>query len=321
MSLFISDFKNNQKTENLNTAFLFPGSGVELCGHEKSFFETHYDFCRPFADKCCSKTSLKIESVLSPQKDTNFSDLEMQYFTYTFSAIIASYLFTKGIYPKLTGGYSMGLYCAAYSSGFISYETGLDLIKTAYDSMNQVYGREKGGLFAIVGLTSEETAELVDMKRWPSISLSVVSSEASLVYSGVINELKEFAKECEDKGAYKTIRLKADFPYHNSGLLNQVPELFRKKIEDANLQKPSIDLFSTFTYSIVHKPDDLKQEMADHLSTPISWLELLKEVHSEKFDVAIECGPGLTLTQISRFVPDRIKYWNIRNMEGRIDKL
>jgi [acyl-carrier-protein] S-malonyltransferase len=321
MPLYISEYENNHKIGNLNTAFLFPGSGVELSGHEKLFYENHPDFCKPFREICQTRTSLDIESVLYPEGEARFNDLEMQYFTYTLSAITASFLYSKGLFPKLTGGYSMGLYAAAYASGCISFETGLDIIKTAYETMDDLFGKQKGGLYAIVGLTADEISELVDSERRPTVALSVVSSEASLVYSGVLNELNDFARECEENGAYKTVRLNADFPYHNPGLLKKAPDAFRKKIEGMEFHDTSIDLFSTFSGKNIHKPDELKEEIADHLATPISWLELLKRVHTDHFDIAIECGPGLTLTQISRFVPDRIKYWNIRNMEGRISKL
>lgn len=321
MPLYISEFKNNQKTEKLNTAFLFPGSGVELSGHEKLFYENHHDFCGPFAKICKDRTFLDMESVLYAEEGVSFNDLEMQYFTYTFSAIIASYLYSKGIYPKLTGGYSMGLYCAAYTSGFIGLETGLDIIKSAYDTMDDEYGKKRGGLFAIVGLTAHEIAKLTNPVKWPSVVLSVESSEASLVYSGVLEELKDFAKTCEANGAYKTVLLNADFPYHNSKLLKKVPKIFNRKIETLPFSESAIDLYSTFSNRNIQTAFELKQEIADHLASPISWLELLHKVHSDSFDVAIECGPGLTLTQISRFVPDRIKYWNIRNLEGRIKKL
>lgn len=321
MAILIDDFNNKIENIDLNFVFLFPGSGVEISGHERKFFDSNKDFCRPFFEICLSKTGLNIEQCFFSDKENVCNDLEMQFFTYTFSAIIASWLSKKGIKPKLTGGYSMGLYCAAYASGFVSFEAGLELINIAFKTMDNSLGKKKGGLLAVVGLTADELNSLVDITVWPSISISVVSSEASLVFSGSNQDLEAFAIECEKKGAYKVLFLKVDFPYHNSKLLSNVPSKFLEEINDIEFRSANTPIYSTFTYQKIESGDKLRNEMAEHLATPISWLKLLEEIHSTDYDIACECGPGLSLTQISRFVPDRIKYWNVRNIENRIRKL
>jgi len=108
-----------------STAFVFPGVGVKLCGHEQEFLQTHPRFFEPlFAEASRAARTDLVDAFRKGTIGVRDSRPD-HFFTYAYSCALVDMCCERGLAPDLMAGYSFGIYGALYGSGALSFSDGL----------------------------------------------------------------------------------------------------------------------------------------------------------------------------------------------------
>jgi malonyl CoA-acyl carrier protein transacylase len=72
---------------------------------------------------------------------------------------------------------------------------------------------------------------------------------------------------------------------------------FRSMLQEVEVREPELPVFSCVT---AEPFDDVRERLAQALTSPVRWLEVLRRLHSRGVDRFVETGPGKVLTGLVR---------------------
>jgi len=300
------------------TVFLFPGAGVPPAGKELNLFLRHKEHFTSYFEKISSLTGINCAACLIEDRLQELGDLGNQFFTYAFSCALADLCKNRMIKPLWCCGYSMGIYTAYYVSGLYEYKCGISLIENAYKACIKSSSGKKGGLAAVVGLNYEHLKKIITKENFQSIYPALLLNNECFVFSGLQNELAAFMTLCSENGAYKVSLLPADLPYHHPVFLKDASERIREYLLTMDLKTPCLPVLSNISCRFIQSVEQAADDISSHLSNCIDWIKITGFLQKQKITCAIECGPGISITQNSRFIDLSTRYINIKNIKNRL---
>jgi len=228
------------------------------------------------------------------------NELLTQYVTYAYSCALSSLLRDAGHSPSLSAGYSMGIYAALCDAGSISFETGLHLVASAYQAIEQALGPRDFGMGAVIGLDRSDIQHLIDRH---GLAAEITNQNAGHAYvvSGrgeAVTRLLELAT-CE--GALHTRNLQVTVPYH-SVHLQPAATLFSKTVAELDIRPPSTPLLSLIDQGELTGPGEIRREVLRNLYQPLNWSLAMKRILDQGISGFVECGPSEGLSRNARFV-------------------
>ena len=281
-------------------AFAFPGVGVRFCGRESTFAAEHPAVLDTLEE---ASRGLDLRSILGFLDTDGVSELEAQRFAFAFSCGMAAQARTTGLHPVLVTGYSHGIYAALVASGALGFRDGLACVEAAYACMKAA-DIAPGGLGVIVGLSRNEVESRLGGRAGGSgCSPQIVNEnhDSSFVISGPLAPLERALKGAAALGALKSLRLRADLPYHHPDLAAALPA-FSTFLDQLPWQPPECPVLSCIDQAAIVDVETLKQHVVANLATPIHWRLTVEAMVALKIGVVIECGAGISLTQNARFL-------------------
>lgn len=236
-------------------------------------------------------------------------ELRTQYITYIYSCTAASILRKSGLAPGLNAGYSMGIYAALYDAGAIAFETGLELILNAYDSINRSLGGKEYGMGTVIGLDRGNILELIRHTD-PEIVITNCNAAHSFVVSGPRTGVENLLQACRLEGALNARILDASIPYHAPLLESGVRE-FASRIEGIAFTKPHTPLISLVDGNRADNPELIRLEVIRNLDHPLDWYATFRQMLRYGTGFFVECGLATGLARNSRFTEGDFRFFTI----------
>jgi len=235
-------------------------------------------------------------------KEQNFLDHELrtQYIAYIHGCAIADVLQAKGLVPAFLCGYSMGIYAALVEGGSISFETGLLLIRKAFQEISYTTMTERFGMAGVIGLPEEDIDML--LQKWPEVELVNRNSAFSVVFSGRLKDLENLLQAAKKEGAFHARMLNVTVPYH-SHLLKSSALQFARFVYSVGIKCPKIPIISVLSQDLLDSPEDIRTELVENLYKHFNWFATHLKMLEMGMTTFIECGPGKSLAKNARFIP------------------
>jgi len=227
-------------------------------------------------------------------------ELRTQYITYIYSCTI-SWLLKKGkIFPHITAGYSMGIYAALYDSDAVSFETGLILIKVAYQCLHKSLNNRLFGMGTLIGLNAGDIQSIIDQS---SLRVEITNQNAphSFVVSGYRDDINRIMELAREEGALHTRDLAVSIPYH-SGYLKAGAMDFSQQVSHLEILPPETRIISLIDQVTLSTPPLIRQELTRNLFHTLNWLHTMQVMLENNVRQFIECGPSTGLAKNARFV-------------------
>ncbi len=290
-----------------NLIFLYPGQGSHYKGMGydiyKSFPEARCIFDRADGYLDFSLSRLCFEG---PDEELN-SDLNAQLAVYTVSCAITEIFRARHIEPVITSGYSSGFYAAAYAAGCFDFVDGLAMVKRAGEILLNEGGTVNGGMAVIFGLSGEQIEMIC--RRAGIVQVAIKNTPRQIIVSGIRSSVSKAIEIACAEGALDAYFLPAETAYH-SMLMTGSSIRFRQHLSNIRVNPPQIALLSYSSLELVTDPEELKTIMADQLSSPVLWVDVIKRLRSTDNSTFIEVGPGTVLYRTIR--------WTDRTIEAMI---
>jgi len=288
-----------------NLAYLFPGQGAQFSGMAMDLLSSNA--VSSLFDTASEIFGKDVKELLQSDADTLKRTDTAQPAITVANLAAAAFLGEQGYAPAACGGFSLGEYAALVCAGVISAADCFRLIKArgeamqlTADKLREASGGDASaapGMAAVVGLTPEQTEELIT--KWKSEGLkdlfaANINSPKQLVVSGTAAALTEAEARFKEAGAKRVIRLQVAGPFH-SPLMADALELFVPELEKISFRDPSIAVFSNVTGKKISSGAEAKKLAVQHITCPVRWVEEQASIVSCGIEACLEAGPGKVL--------------------------
>ncbi len=300
----------------MKTAHLFPAFVPEYLGIETSVIGHHFLMHKlEKASEVVGKDITDFDIV-----NHNYLDepLTSQFITYVMSCCVSDILHKNDKVPDLVAAFSMGIYAALYHCRSISFETGLQMIVSAYNNIEKHLPADKMGMCVIGGL-SRDDVEGIMRSYVDKVSIINQNSEFSFILSGHQSALLRIIHNAKADGALQTRMLPVTHPYH-SPLLKKASVDFAADIAKMSLTESMYPLVSAMDQKIIHSKEEIHSELVRNLYQPFHWWKTFDFMMARGVDKFIECGAGESLYKVGKFIPGDFSIMNLKKMAKYINE-
>lgn len=305
----------------MKNIFAFPGVGVKFCGKELSFFKENQKHFVPYIENASKIIDKDLTNILTSDFKKKLSSDEEQFFAIAYSCGVSSYFASCGIEADGAACYSFGIYPALYSTGVLTFNETLNVMKIAEEEMAKSVESEKTecGMAVVVGLIKEDAEELIKRVNRESIIKVNENNDTCIIVSGLKDDLKLYIDASLEEDAVSAELLDVNIPYHHPQLLKNSTKNFRKRISDFNWQDSKYPIISSIDRTILSKGKEIQEFVIDNINTPINWANVIERAAQCGAEKVFECGHGISLTQNGRFSGLDLDYINIKNYKRKLN--
>lgn len=285
--------------EKKRTASIFPAFGCRYLGNETGILGGMSADLHELLGRAGEAVGLTGDMLAgSPYGD--FSDeLASQYAVYLYSCSVSNIVKRSGVHSDYAAGYSMGLYAALYHAESITFEQGLDCIRTAYDLIRSDASARDFGMGLISGLPHDDVKELIS--RSADLEIVNVNNRHSFLISGYDENVRDVLAAAKLHGALNTQHLAFRSPYH-SRFMNKAAGTFREYCSGMRIYDPIYPIVSAVDRRVIETGEEVLNDLVGNINHAINWHETMSYMISLGVDAFIECGPGKSLYKMAKFI-------------------
>jgi len=264
------------------TALLFPGQGSQTADMRDQVARVRPDLLKLAADVVGEDPFARIDD------GTAYAQPAI------FCASIAGWCQMGRPLHEFTAGHSLGELGALVAAGVLSERAGLELVALRGRLMQQAGETAgDGGMIALLGADAAERAEEVAAPH--GLSIANDNSPQQVVLSGARAALPAAEQTARELGL-RAIILPVTGAFHSPMMASALPE-FERALAAVELRPAN----STVISAVTAEPfDDVRARLAEALTSPVRWRELLLALHDRGVTRFVEVGPGKVLTGLAK---------------------
>jgi len=216
-----------------------------------------------------------------------------------YCASLAGYSRLDELEPDFYAGHSLGEIAALVAAESLSTEDGLRIVALRGRVMDEAAARAAdSGMLALRG-DLDLAQQLADRH---GLTVANDNAPGQVVLSGHEEGLEAAGGEAEEEGA-RTTRLPVAGGFHSPAIESAVPE-FEQALAEIEFASPRAPVFSCVT---AEPFDDPARELAQSLTSPVRWREILLALHERGTHRFVETGPGKVLTGLVKRTLDDVE--------------
>ena len=195
--------------------------------------------------------------------------------------------------PDFYAGHSLGEFAALVAAGSLDWADGLRLVtlrgRLTHESGTLGGG---GGMVAVLSGGREAAGPIAERH-----GLTVANDNApeQVVLSGGHAELDAALAEATAQGL-RAMKLPVGGAFHSPHMAAAVPE-FERALGAVDFARPAAPVYSGTT---AEPFDDVRKRLAEGLTRPVRWREVVLALHARGVRRFVEAGPGRVLTGLVR---------------------
>ena len=213
-----------------------------------------------------------------------------------FCAALAGWqVLREQLEPDLMAGHSLGEIAALVAADALTAEDGLRLVAARGRFMQEAAERAEDGAGGMLAVRPRERAGVEEIAEAAGLTVANDNAPDQLVLSGALSALDE-AEERLQKDRIRAKRLPVAGAFH-SPLMEPAVEPFRKILADTEVRDQSVPVYSCVT---AEPFDDVRERLAQALTRPVRWLDVMRALEQRGATRFVETGPGRVLANLVR---------------------
>ncbi|HTT30905.1 MAG TPA: ACP S-malonyltransferase [Solirubrobacteraceae bacterium] len=260
------------------TAILFPGQGSQTPDMRETVAEARPDLLS-LADEIVGE-----DPFARAEEGTRFAQPAI------FCASLAGWEALGRPSGDLMAGHSLGELAALVAAGCLSERDGLELVALRGKLMQESGERAgDGGMLAVMGAGAADHAP--ELAGAHGLSVANDNSPQQVVLSGDRRAFDDTIAAAKELGL-RPMELPVTGAFHSPMMAEAVPP-FTAALERVSVSPPQATVLSAVTAAPF---DDVRAQLAQALTMPVRWREVLLAMRERGADRFVEVGPGRVLT-------------------------
>jgi acyl transferase domain-containing protein len=296
----VKSLVSGERRTSASVALMFPGQGSQRLGMGGSLYENEPVY-REEVDRCAALFAKHIGIDLRPLLNAKeMSDAASATLTetriaqpalFTVSYALAAYWTSLGIVPDALIGHSIGELVAATLAGVFSLQDATYLVAKRGELMQA----QKPGVMSIVPASAEFVLEwLIE-----GVEIAAINGSGTCVVSGSVDAVASFEGKIREQGIFCT-RLRTSHAFHSAAMA-PAAAAFTKVVASVQCNAPKIPFVSNVTGAWITEQQATSPEYWGlQLRNAVQFYAGIEALRDRKLSIYIECGPGRSLTALSR---------------------
>lgn len=286
----------------LNINFIFPGQGSQYIGMAKKIFRVN-DYAKKIISYANDILGYKIEQICSDPDGLVNQTKYTQPAIFLFNTIADFIVKDAGYRPTAYAGHSLGEYSALVSSGCISFEDALSIIKVRADEMASAENYRSGKMAAVINLNNEQF-KIIQNQVKGIVVIANYNSRKQTIISGESNAVDDFLVLAK-KENIRTLPLNVSGAFH-SPLMNDAMikvEEFIKNVKFHNIDKP---IYQNFSPNRNYNNSKIKCNLTKQITSSVRWVESISNMANDISLNFLEVGPNKVLSKLNNNINKEI---------------
>ena len=306
------------------TAFVFPGQGSQSIGMGYDLASNNPSAKKIFAE-ADKILGFDLSSICWEGPKTKLDDTyNTQPALYTCSMAVLTALQEKlgEFTPAFAAGHSLGEISALASTGAMTFEDGLKLVRERGRLMSLAGENNPGGMAAILKMESTKLVEICKQaSKETGLYVQVANDNCpgQLVISGDNIALDRAIDLVVNSESCKAVRLPISIAAH-SPLMSYISDEYNHAVHSIVFSRPNTKVIGNVRVSHIDTPDEIKKELGNQLTAPVRWRETIEYLLGEGVTHFVEIGTGKVLTGLLRRI-DRKAYGYVVDDNNAISQI
>ncbi len=297
-----------------HVTFMFSGQGSQYQGMcEDLYFGNSDEFvCRVFREEadrilnCLSEAEREeyfdvLYGTAQPERINQTKYTQFALFLTEYA--VAQVLLRLHIQPAQLLGHSIGEVTAAAVAGVWSLE---DAVRIVVARGKLMQSQKPGSMLAVM-TDADNILPLLPDTLW----LCLRNTTARCVVGGCDADIAAFSDVLKEKGIANTV-LRTSHAFH-TGMMQEAADQFRALLETVSFHAPKYPIISNVTGEPADERILQPQYWADHIMNCVLFEQDLEQMFAQPDGIAVEIGPGRTLTTFAAQHSSEKKGWSFVN--------
>lgn len=298
-------------------ALVFPGQGSQYLGMFKDL-DTIEDKrlldIFNIASNIFNQDFLQISSNGSNEKLS--STYIAQPIIFLHSILIDRILKLNNLNVCAVAGHSLGEYTALVSSGVISFEDCLKILKVRCTEMEKVNKKYQGSMLAILN----DDIRLIEniCKNLKDTVIANINSQNQIIISGPIEQIEKSVELLKENNIKKIVKLNVSGAFH-SPLMREANVSLNKVINSVNFNDSNFALYQNVYPNEIFDGKKIKENLKSQLCGRVNWLQIIKNMKTNNIDTIFEIGPKNVLSKLIKKIEPSIEVKSLDKIGDLVD--
>ncbi len=281
------------------TVFLFPGQGAQYPGMGHDFYQ-EFPAARLVFQEADDLLSQKFSSLIFHGSANELALTKNSQLAIYVVSLAIWRTFQKEypeIIPAVCAGLSLGEYSALTASGKLSFQEGLQLVKSRASFMQEACESHPGSMQVALGFEEEEVREAIEGLN--GVWIANLNCPGQVVIAGTKEGLEKATEELKKRKKCRVLPLEVSGAFH-SGLMEQARQKLEPFIRSTQLSSGQSRIVMNAIGDFVDNSTEIYQCMIDQVTHPVLWQKGIEAMRAENMELYLEMGPGKTLIGMNR---------------------
>lgn len=278
----------------MSICFLFPGQGSQSPGMLKRLPQ-HPAKESTFrqANEILGRDVSELDSEAALE-----STIAVQLSLFIAGVAAARVLEAEEVIPAAVAGLSVGAFAAAVVCKSLAFADGIAVVEQRAQLMETSFPSGYG-MAAIVGLTEQKVAELVNSfyEQSAPVFVSNINAPRQITISGALQGIEKVAEAALKCGARKAERLHIAVPSH-CPLFQAAAETLQETLKQVNVDNPSIPYVSNVRARRLRTAKSVAEDLANNIAHGVRWHDSISLLTELGTDIFVEMNPGNVLSRL-----------------------
>ena len=215
-----------------------------------------------------------------------------------------------------TMGHSLGEYSSLVSSGVLSFEDAVRIVRKRGQLMAQAFPYGGGGMAAVLGLDYDDFDKICQTlsTKEQLIEPANINSPGQIVVSGHKSLIDELVEKGKELGAKRVLPLAVSGPFHSS-MMKVIEEDFANFINQFEWHNANYPVVQNVNAKGETDAEVIKRNMVKQLYSPVQFIQSTEWLINQGVDHFIEIGPGKVLSGLIKKINRDVKITSIQTLE------
>jgi [acyl-carrier-protein] S-malonyltransferase len=211
---------------------------------------------------------------------------------------------------EATAGLSLGELTALTAAQVFTFEDGLRIARQRGRFMQEACDLTKGGMAAILGLTTEKMhAVCVEA----NVEIANLNCPGQIVISGESDKVAQACELAKAAGAKRAVMLPVAGAYHSRLMASAQPKV-AALLGSVPVNAPVMVVIANVSARPHTEPSDIRARLTDQVVSSVRWEDSIRHLIGQGFTRFIELGPGAVLSGFVKRIDKNVRTYPVADV-------